>query len=50
VSTLTRILAAGYEGPFDIEVNGRRIDNEGQRIATLRAAPARTEILDSLGA
>ncbi|MGD9793595.1 MAG: sugar phosphate isomerase/epimerase family protein [Acidimicrobiia bacterium] len=44
------ILDAGYDGPFDIELNGRRIDNEGQRPATLRAARVLTEILDRLGA
>lgn len=44
------ILDAGYDGPFDIELNGRRIDVEGQRAATLRAAGVLTEILVRLGA
>jgi sugar phosphate isomerase/epimerase len=44
------ILDAGYEGPFDIELNGRRIDDEGARPATLRAARVLTRILTDLGA
>jgi sugar phosphate isomerase/epimerase len=44
------ILAAGYEGPFDIELNGRRIDHEGYRTASVRAAVVLTDILDRLGA
>lgn len=51
---LTRILGdileAGYEGVFDLELLGPRIDAEGNRAATKRAAENLSEILHRLGA
>jgi sugar phosphate isomerase/epimerase len=43
------ILDSGYEGPFDLELNGPRIDAEGHRAASERGAVALTELLASLG-
>jgi sugar phosphate isomerase/epimerase len=44
------ILEAGYEGPFDLEVLGPRIDAEGRLAATRRTAERLSEILAELGA
>jgi sugar phosphate isomerase/epimerase len=44
------ILEAGYQGVFDLELLGPRIDNEGNLAATDRAAKAVTGLLTSLGA
>lgn len=44
------ILAAGYSGVFDLELIGPRIDAEGARQATTRAAKNLSEILSRLGA
>jgi sugar phosphate isomerase/epimerase len=44
------ILRAGYAGPFDLELIGPRIDQEGQLAAVRRAAQNVGEILRSLGA
>jgi sugar phosphate isomerase/epimerase len=44
------VLDAGYEGVFDLELVGPRIEAEGARAATLRAAENLSEILTRLGA
>ena len=43
-------LEAGYQGAFDLELLGPRIDREGHLAATRRAADALGEILTRLGA
>lgn len=47
---LGEILAAGYKGLFDIELIGPRIEAEGARAATARAAEHLSRLLDRLGA
>jgi sugar phosphate isomerase/epimerase len=44
------ILDAGYEGLFDLELVGPRIETEGARPATARAAEYLSELLIKLGA
>jgi sugar phosphate isomerase/epimerase len=44
------ILTAGYQGVFDLELLGPRIDQEGHLEATQRAALAMEEMLNALGA
>lgn len=44
------ILASGYTGVFDLELVGPRIEAEGARAATRRAAENLSEILTKLGA
>jgi sugar phosphate isomerase/epimerase len=44
------MLEAGYQGAFDLELIGPRIDKEGQFEATRRATENVTELLQSLGA
>ena len=44
------ILSAGYQGAFDLELIGPRIDAEGRLEATRRAADKVSEILVKLGA
>lgn len=44
------ILSAGYEGLFDLELVGPRIEAEGARPATTRAAEYLSELLTKLGA
>lgn len=44
------ILDAGYQGLFDLELLGPRIEAEGSRAATRRAAENLSEILTRLGA
>jgi sugar phosphate isomerase/epimerase len=44
------ILGAGYDGAFDLELIGPRIEEEGAVAAARRAADNVSEILDSLGA
>jgi sugar phosphate isomerase/epimerase len=44
------LLAAGYEGLFDLELVGPRIDQEGPRLAARRAAERLSEMLERLGA
>lgn len=44
------LLAAGYTGVFDLELVGPRIEAEGARAATTRAAERLSEILTRLGA
>lgn len=47
---LGELLAAGYQGAFDLEMIGPRIEQEGYPSAILRAAGALGATLDSLGA
>ena len=47
---LGQILTAGYEGCFDLELIGPRIDDEGYEAAGVRAAAALGRILEELGA
>ena len=47
---LGELLDAGYQGVFDIELIGPRIDLEGQQAATRRAAERLSEMLVRLGA
>ena len=44
------ILEAGYEGAFDLELLGPRIDQEGHYAAVRRAGENMTKLLESLGA
>lgn len=44
------ILEQGYDGAFDLELLGPRIDREGNLAATQRAAAATTALLHTLGA
>lgn len=44
------ILAAGYNGVFDLELLGPRIDQEGHQAATARAAQAIDDLLTTLDA
>jgi sugar phosphate isomerase/epimerase len=44
------MLQTGYAGPFEIELNGRRIEQEGKREATLRGAQVLSDILERLDA
>jgi sugar phosphate isomerase/epimerase len=48
--TIDWILDAGYEGAFDLELIGPRIEQEGRLEAARRAADNVSEILTSLGA
>jgi sugar phosphate isomerase/epimerase len=47
---LRTVLDAGYEGPFDLEILGPAIENEGYRAPIVRSLERTTEILDRLGA
>ncbi len=47
---LGEVLEAGYEGVFDLELLGPRIEAEGCRAATRRAAETLSEMLHRLGA
>ena len=49
-SLIGDILRAGYRGIFDLELIGPRIAEEGNRVATKRAAIYLSEMLDRLGA
>ena len=44
------LLELGYEGVFDLELLGPRIESEGNRAATKRAAERLSELLVKLGA
>jgi sugar phosphate isomerase/epimerase len=44
------LLEAGYQGLFDLELVGPRIEGEGNRVASKRAADRLSEILYRLGA
>jgi sugar phosphate isomerase/epimerase len=43
-------LDAGYEGPFDLEVMGPRVEEEGYPSAVRRAVEQASELLDRVGA
>jgi sugar phosphate isomerase/epimerase len=43
------ILRSGYQGPFDLELNGPRIETEGHRAAAQRGAIALTALLETAG-
>ena len=47
---LGQVLAAGYEGRFDLELVGPAIEAEGYEVASLRAVAALGAMLDTLGA
>ena len=47
---LGQMLAAGYEGAFDLELIGPKIDEEGYEKACTRAVQNLGDILDALGA
>lgn len=49
-SMVRELLEAGYEGAFDIELLGPRIDSEGHLIAARRAADWVSALLNRLGA
>ena len=44
------LLDAGYEGPFDLEILGPEIEEEGYRAPIVRSVERASEILDRLGA
>ena len=44
------VLAAGYAGPFELELVGPRIDAEGYASAITRSVEALSRLLDDLGA
>jgi sugar phosphate isomerase/epimerase len=44
------MLDAGYEGPFDLEILGPKIEAEGYRAPIVRSLERASEILDKLGA
>ena len=47
---MATVLDAGYEGPFDLEILGPRIEEEGYRAPIVRSVERATEILERLGA
>ena len=47
---LAVLLDAGYEGAFDLEIMGPRIESEGYRSAVRRGVERVSELLDRLGA
>ncbi len=47
---LEQVLAAGYEGPFELEVFGPAIEREGIRAALTRATEYLSGLLDAIGA
>jgi sugar phosphate isomerase/epimerase len=47
---LAIVLDAGYDGLFDLEIIGPRIEAEGHSSATCRSLERLTEMLDRLGA
>ena len=44
------LLEAGYEGPFDLEILGPRIEEEGYRTPIARSIERASEMLERLGA
>ncbi len=44
------VLDAGYEGPFDLEILGPRIEEEGYRAPIVRSIERASEMLERLGA
>jgi sugar phosphate isomerase/epimerase len=47
---LAMVLDAGYTGPFDLEIIGPVIEDEGYRGPILRSVERATDMLDRLGA
>jgi sugar phosphate isomerase/epimerase len=47
---LKMVLDAGYEGDFDLEILGPKVEDEGYRAPIVRSVERATEILDRLGA
>jgi sugar phosphate isomerase/epimerase len=47
---LGQLLAAGYDGCFDLELIGPHIEDEGYRSASRRSIDRLGEMLDALGA
>jgi sugar phosphate isomerase/epimerase len=47
---LRLVLDAGYEGPFDLEILGPRIEDEGYRAPIARSVERASELLERLGA
>jgi sugar phosphate isomerase/epimerase len=47
---LALVLDAGYEGPFELEILGPAIEQEGYRAPILRSVERATEMLERLGA
>ncbi len=47
---MATMLEAGYEGPFDLEILGPRIEEEGYRAPIVRSVERATAILERLGA
>lgn len=47
---LALVLDAGYDGPFDLEILGPRIEDEGYRAPIARSVERSGEMLDRLGA
>jgi sugar phosphate isomerase/epimerase len=47
---LAIVLDAGYDGLFDLEIIGPRIEAEGHSSSTRRSLERLTEMLDRLGA
>jgi sugar phosphate isomerase/epimerase len=47
---LAMVMEAGYDGVFDIEIMGPRIEDEGYRSAIRRSVERTSELLDQLGA
>jgi sugar phosphate isomerase/epimerase len=47
---VSMVLEAGYEGPFDLEIMGPRMDSEGYPAAIARSVERASELLDRLGA
>jgi len=47
---VSMVLDAGYEGPFDLEIMGPRMDQEGYPAAIRRSVERASELLDRLGA
>jgi hypothetical protein len=50
MALLGDVLAAGYAGPFDLELVGPRIDAEGYASAITRSITALNDLLADLGA
>ena len=44
------VIDAGYEGPFDLEILGPRIEEEGYRTPIVRSVERASEMLERLGA
>jgi sugar phosphate isomerase/epimerase len=47
---ISMVLDAGYEGAFDLEVMGPRVEAEGYASAVGRAVKRASELLEKLGA